>query len=67
LISVISFEVNIVAEHINAKRMTIMGALLHWTQGNSFELVVHQNHGCPQAGGGKTGICPSELEIEAKN
>jgi len=34
-------EVNIVAEHVNAKRMTItaMGVLLHWTQANSFELV----------------------------
>jgi len=34
-----------VAEHLNAKRITIVGALLHWTQENSFELVVHQNHG----------------------
>jgi len=38
--SVISVEVNTVAEHINAKRMTIMGALLHWSQANSFEIVV---------------------------
>ena len=31
IISVISFEVNIVAKHVNAKRMTIipMGVLLH--------------------------------------
>jgi len=29
LILVVSFEVNIVAEHANAKKMTIMGALLH--------------------------------------
>ena len=29
IISVISFEISIVAEHVNAKRMTIMGALLH--------------------------------------
>ena len=41
----VSSEVNIVAEHAKAKRMTIMGALLHWTQANSFELVVCQNHG----------------------
>jgi len=29
IISVISFEVNITSEHVTAKRMTIMGALLH--------------------------------------
>ena len=46
--------------------MTIVGALLHWTQANSFELVVRQNHGHPQ-GGSKTGICPSQLEIGTKN
>jgi len=55
---------NIVAEHANAKRMTIMGVLLHWTQANSFELVVHQSHGRRQ--GGKTGIFPS-LGIGTKN
>ena len=32
IIAVISFEVNIVAEHVNAKRMIIMGAILHWKQ-----------------------------------
>jgi len=26
----------------------VMGVLLHWTQANSFELVVHQSHGRPQ-------------------
>jgi len=41
--------------------MTIMGALLHWTQENSFETVV------PHRVGGKTGICPSQLEIGTKN
>jgi len=25
-----------------------MGVFLHWTQANSFELVVRQNHGGPQ-------------------
>jgi len=25
-----------------------MGVLLHWTQANSFELVVRQSHGRPQ-------------------
>jgi len=25
-----------------------MGALLHWTQANSFQLVVRQTHGRPQ-------------------
>jgi len=30
--------------------MTIMGALLHCTQANSFELVVRQNDGRPQGG-----------------
>jgi len=64
IISVTSFEVNIVAEYINAKRMTIMGALHTGTQANNFELVVQQNHGHPQ--GVKTVICPS-LEIETKN
>jgi len=64
IISVIGCEVNIVAEHVNAKIMTIMGALLHWTQANSFEVVVCQNHGRPQ--GVKTGICPS-LEIGTTN
>ena len=49
------------AEHVNAKRMTIMGAILHWTQDNSFELVVRQNYGRPQ--GRETGIFPSQLEI----
>jgi len=29
IISVISFEVSIITKHINAKRMAIMGALLH--------------------------------------
>jgi len=40
----INFEVNIVAKHVNAIRMTIMaiGVLLHWTQANTFELVVRQ-------------------------
>jgi len=48
IISVISFEVSIITKHINAKRMAIMGALLHWTQANSFELVIRQSHGRPQ-------------------
>jgi len=43
-----------------------MGVHLHWSQANSFELVVRQNHGRPQ-GGGKTGICPSQLQIGTKN
>jgi len=42
--------------------MTIMGALLHWTQANSFELVVRKNQG-----GCITGICPSQLEVGNKN
>jgi len=41
-------QINIVIEHVNAKRMTIMGALLHWTQANSFVLMVRQSHGRPQ-------------------
>ena len=41
IIFVISFEVSIVAKHVNEKILTIMGALLHWTQTNSFELVVN--------------------------
>jgi len=49
-------QVNIVIEHVNAKRMTIMGVLLHWTQANSFELVVRQSHGRPQ--GGQNGLFP---------
>jgi len=53
---VISFEVDIVAEHVNAKRKTIMGALLHWAQANSFELVVLQIYGRPQ--GGQNGHLP---------
>jgi len=57
-------QINIVIEHVNAKRMTIMGALLHWTQANSFELVVRQSHGRPQ--GGQNGHFPS-LEIGTKN
>jgi len=36
--------------------MTIVGALSHWIQANSFEIVVHQNHGCPQ--GGQNGHFP---------
>jgi len=32
-----------VAKHVNSKRMTFMGALLHRTQANSLELVVRQN------------------------
>jgi len=49
-ISVIRLEVNIVAKHVNGKRITIMsmGVLLHWTQANCFELVVRQSHGRPQ-------------------
>jgi len=45
-----SFQVIIVAKHVNAKIKTIMamGVLLHETQANSFELVVRQNHGRPQ-------------------
>ena len=42
-----------------------MGALLHWTQANSFELVVSQNHGRPQ--GGQTSICPCQLESGTTN
>ena len=49
-------QVNIVIEQVNAKRMTIMGALLHWTQANSFELVVRQSHGRPH--GGQNGHFP---------
>jgi len=45
IIYVISFKVNFVNEHVNAKRMTIMGALLNGTQATGFELVVRQNHG----------------------
>ena len=45
--------------------MTVMGAILHWTQANSFELVVRQNHGCQQ--GRETGIFPSQIEIWTKN
>jgi len=41
-----------------------MGVLLHWTQANSFELVVRQNHGRRQ--GVKTDIGPF-LEIGTKN
>ena len=50
IISVIRFEVNIVAKHVNGKKMTIMamGVLFPWTQANSFELVVRQSHGRPQ-------------------
>jgi len=61
IIAVISFEVNIVAEHVNAKRMIIMGAILHWTQANSFALVVRQNHGRPQ--GRETGIFPPSWNL----
>ena len=32
IISVVSFEVSIFAKHVNAKRLTIMHAILHWTQ-----------------------------------
>jgi len=39
------------------QRMTIMGALLHWSQANSFELMVRQNHGRAQ-GGGQNGHLP---------
>ena len=45
IIPVISFEVNIVAKHVSANRMTVIGVLLHWTQPNSFGIVVRQNHG----------------------
>ena len=45
--------------------MTIMGALLHWTQANNFELVVRQNHGRPH--GGQNGHLSSQLEIGTKN
>jgi len=38
-------DVNIVAKHAKANRMTIMGARLYWTQANSFEILVRQNHG----------------------
>jgi len=50
IISVISFEVNILAKHVNAKTMTIMamGVLLHRTPANSSELVVRQSYGRPQ-------------------
>jgi len=41
MISVNSFEVNIVAKHV-------MGVILHWTQANSFELMVRQSRGRPQ-------------------
>jgi len=33
---VISFKVNIVIEHVNAKKMTIVGAPLHWTEANGY-------------------------------
>ena len=39
--------------------MTTMCALLHWTQANSFELVVRQKHGRPKQGqnrGGSRGV-----------
>ena len=45
--------------------MTVMGAILHWTQANSFELVVRQNHGRQQ--GRETGIFPSQIEIWTQN
>jgi len=56
-------QVTIITEHVNAKRMTIMGALSHWTQANSSELMVRRNHGRPQ--GRETGILPC-LEIGTK-
>ena len=45
IISVICFEVSIVSEHVNTKRMPVLGALLHGTQANSIELVVVENRG----------------------
>jgi len=42
-ISVTTFKASIVAEHVNSKKMSIMGVRLHWTQANSFELVARQN------------------------
>jgi len=57
-------QINIVIEHVNAKRMTTIGALLHWTQANSFEHVVRQRHGCPQVL--QKDFFPS-LEIGTKN
>jgi len=45
VIYVICFEVNIVSERVNTKRVTVLGALLHWTQAKSIELAVGQNHG----------------------
>jgi len=43
--------------------MTIMavGVLSHWTQANSFELVVRQNHGRPQ-GASKQGRIQGGIE-----
>ena len=58
----ICFEVNIVAEHVNAKKKIIMGALLHWAQANSFELVVLQNYGRPQGRSHKNGHLPLPAE-----
>ena len=57
---VIIFEVNIVAEHVNAN---FYSAFLHWTQARTIELVVCQNHGRPQ--GAKRAFC--HLEIGTKN
>jgi len=51
-----------VAEHINAKRMTIMGVLLHWSQANSFEPVVRQTHWRPQ-GGAKRAFAPPSWKL----
>jgi len=40
-----SFEVDLVAEHLNAKRINIMGELLNGVQAKSFAIVVRQNYG----------------------
>jgi len=48
--------------------MTIMaiGALLHWTQANSFELVVRQSHG-RQQGRNQEGLFGGSLSLKPTN
>ena len=44
--------------------MLFMGVLIHWTQANIFELVVRQNHGCPQGGQDRGDRPPWNLQIK---
>jgi len=48
------FKVNIVAEHVNAKRFWLAVKVRFYTELKQTELVVRQNHGCPHEI--KTGI-----------